>query len=411
MTQIYHANLYGIRNSKYDWLQNHDVLSTEWQEIHSQTPFYLLIPQNTDLWSEYEQGWKITEVMPVNSVGIVTARDNLTIHWTEDEAWATVQDFASLDSEVAREKYNLGKDARDWKVTLAQDDLKRSGVSKQNLVPIFYRPFDIRYTYYTGNSRGFHCRPRNEVMRNLANLENLSLITSRLTKGETFQHTQVAQGIAEVICMSPKTSNNGFVFPLYLYSNGTTITQQNRANFSSQFLKSLTVKLGKLPAHEVIFYYIYAALHSPTYRTRYAEFLKIDFPRIPLTSNPDLFQTLATLGEQLVSLHLMRSPLLDTPITQFEQHHDRTVAPAHPKYNNGAVHINKQGDRFTGVPEEVWNFHIGGYQVCEKWLKDRKGRTLSDGDIQHYQRIVVALKETIRLMAEIDAAIPSWPIE
>jgi len=137
MSQIYHAHLYGTRNHKYDWLQTHDALSTNWQEIHSQTPFYLLIPQNIDLLSEYEQGWKITEVMPVNSVGIVTARDNLTIHWTEDEAWATVQDFASLDSEVAREKYNLGKDARDWKVTLAQDDLKRSGVSKQNLVPIF----------------------------------------------------------------------------------------------------------------------------------------------------------------------------------------------------------------------------------------------------------------------------------
>ena len=212
------------------------------------------------------------------------------------------------------------------------------------------------------------------------------------------------------------SSDNANVAPLYICTkvnsnNEIDLNLKPELNFSSDFLSSLpNPEIGK-KRPESILHYIYAIFYSPTYRTRYAEFLKIDFPRIPLTSNPDLFQTLATLGEQLVSLHLMRSPLLDTPITQFEQHHDRTVAPAHPTYKNRAVHINKKGDCFTGVPEDVWNFHIGGYQVCQKWLKDRKGRTLSDEDIQHYQRIVVALKETIRLMAEIDAAIPSWPIE
>lgn len=164
MGEIYHAHLHGLRDQKYDWLQTHDISSTDWSGISAQSPFYLLIPQDDELLAEYSQGWKITEVMPVNSVGIVTARDALTIHWTAAEVWKTVNNFVVLEAEQARQRYDLGKDARDWKVAMAQDDLKASGLSEQNLAPILYRPFDIRHTYYTGNSRGFHCMPRKEVM-------------------------------------------------------------------------------------------------------------------------------------------------------------------------------------------------------------------------------------------------------
>jgi predicted helicase len=156
------------------------------------------------------------------------------------------------------------------------------------------------------------------------------------------------------------------------------------------------------------------SLHSPTYRDRYVQFLKIDFPRVPLTSNNQLFIQLATLGEQLVQLHLMKSPKLTQKKAQpqyLENSGNSIVDPGHPKYINGKVLINKKSDAFTNVSEEVWNFHVGGYQVCKKWLKDRKGRQLSPEDIQHYQQIIVALEETIRLMAVIDQAIPSWPIQ
>jgi Type ISP C-terminal specificity domain len=415
MAKIFHAHLHGDRETKYNRLMRSTISDTTWSELLPQKPFYLLIPQDNQLFSEYDQGWKITEIMPVNSVGIVTARDALTIHWTKEEAWKTVNEFASLQPEQAREKYELGNDARDWKVSMAQSDLKKSGLSKENLTPILYRPFDIRYTYYTGNSRGFHCMPRGEVMQQMLAGENLALITSRLTKGETYRHAQVTQDISEVICMSPKTSNNGFVFPLYLYSK-TSVEEEIgvscRPNFSHLFLNAVTDRLGYTLTPEAIFYYIYAIFHSPTYRSRYAEFLKIDFPRVPLTRDDALFRQLAAYGEQLVALHLMKSPNLDQPITQFvEQGGKAAVEPAHPKYANGKVTINKKGDGFTGVPEEVWNFYVGGYPVCAKWLKDRKGRTLSNEDISHYQRVVVALQETINLMAAIDQTIPGFPIE
>jgi predicted helicase len=206
----------------------------------------------------------------------------------------------------------------------------------------------------------------------------------------------------------------GTVFPLYLYPDTNQpeeLQQKKRPNFSEEFFKKIEISLGYLPTPETIFYYIYAIFHSPTYRTRYAEFLKIDFPRVPLTRNNNLFCQLAECGEQLVALHLMKSPKLNNLITQFTPNGGNSIVDAgHPKYTQNAVVINKKGDKFVGVPEEVWNFYIGGYQVCQKWLKDRKGRTLSDDDIQHYQKIVVALQQTIATMTSIDTVIPEWPI-
>jgi predicted helicase len=412
MTDIRHAHLYGTRESKYEWLNAHDVLSTDWNEISPQSPFYLLIPQNTDLLSEYQEGWKLTEVMPVNSVGIVTARDSLTIHWTREEVWETVKDFVSLDPEIAREKYDLGSDAKDWKISLAQNDLRVSGISQEMLVPILYRPFDIRYTYYTGTSRGFHCRPRNEVMRHLM-FDNVGLVCKRQSLNPAVNnYFSCSANLVGDGYFAADNKGRDSIFPLYLYSDRTEITQQHRPNFSSEFLKDITGKLGYTPTPETIFYYIYAVFNSPTYRTRYAEFLKLDFPRVPLTRNDELFRGLASYGEELVALHLMKSPKLDNFITQFIESGGNCVVDAgHPKYSSGDVVINKKGDSFAGVPESVWNFYVGGYQVCNKWLKDRKGRTLSPEDIQHYQKIVVALHETIALITKIDAAIPSFPIE
>ena len=202
------------------------------------------------------------------------------------------------------------------------------------------------------------------------------------------------------------------VFPLYLQPERDSIKKEIRFNFSEEFLTEITNKLGYTPTPEAIFYYIYAIFHSPTYRTRYAEFLKIDFPRVPLTSDDNLFRQLAKHGEALVALHLMKSPKLDQPITQFiENGGDSLVDAGHPKYADGNITINKKGDKFTDIPESVWNFYVGGYQVCHKWLKDRKGRQLSPADIQHYQKIVIALSETMEIMKAIDAAIPSFPIE
>lgn len=413
---IYRSDSYGDRQEKYTTLLQTNLSSNNWIELNPVSPYYLFKKQDNTSSEEYYKYMKIIEAMPVYSVGILTARDPLTIQWTKQEMIDLIKDFVSLSPEDARTKYNLGKDARDWKVEFAQEDLRNTNLDSRNIASIYYRPFDRRFTYFTGNSRGFHCMPRSDVMRHMIRENNLGFHLCRQISSGDWAHILVTKLITDDCYVSNKTSERGYTFPLYIYlDNKNTqpsfVVKGKHYNFSMNFLHSVNQSLGYAPTPETIFYYIYSIFHSPTYRSRYAEFLTIDFPRIPLTSDNELFRHLAVYGEDLVALHLMTSPKLRNLITHFESSGNRMIDAGHPKYVNGKVIINKKGDGFTGVPEEVWNFYVGGYQVCQKWLKDRKGRVLTDEDITHYQRIVIALKETISLMEAIDEAIPGWPIQ
>ena len=269
---------------------------------------------------------------PVNSVGIVTARDRLTIRWSEREAWDTVRAFSGMDPELARQAYELGKDTRDWKVTMAQEDLLNSGPTSENIVPILYRPFDVRHTYYTGRSRGFICMPRPEVMQHMLTGENLALHTCRQIVSETWQHCSVSYGITESCCVSNKTREIGYAHPLYIYPTADRDDlfaqlepTERQPNLNPNLIASLAKAHGSEPSSEAIFHYIYAILHAPTYREKYAESLRIDFPRIPFTSDKKLFAQLATLGKRLSDLHLLTSPELDPPACRFEGEGDSVV--------------------------------------------------------------------------------------
>jgi len=390
---------------------------TDWQELKPTSPFHLFVPRDNALDAGYRRFVGIPDLFPVNSVGIVTARDGLTIHWSKEDIWKTVTVFAGMDTEVARQGYKLGKDARDWKVSFAQKDLRDSGPSRDKIAPILYRPFDVRHTYYTGRSRGFVCMPRPEVMRHMLAGENIALITSRMTKGETFRHAQVTRNIVEVICMSPKTSNNGFVFPLYLYptADRTDLFAQHepaerRANLNPKAVAALAQAYGAEPLPEEIFHYIYAVLYAPAYREKYAEFLRMDFPRVPFTSDAKLFRELAGLGARLTALHLLKSSELDPPACRFEGEGDSRIGKGRKagfRYEPGEqrAYINAI-QYFAPVAEAVWSYQVGGYQVCEKWLKDRQERRLAVDDIRTYCRIVTALDLTLDIQKEIEALYP-----
>ena len=415
---IHHADLWGDRELKYSWLEKNDLTTTQWNTLQPQSEFYLFVPQNNDLRAEYEKGWKVTEAMPVNVLGFQTHRDKFAIDFERENLHKRIEemrDDSISDSEYAA-KYNL-RDNRDWKLGKARKAIHNDAEWQSKLISCLFRPFDRRSCYFSTVAMDY---PRRELINHVAAKNNLCLGLGR-------QGNAVQDPIWSLISVSTEPMDaNVFrrgginVFPLYLYPETSTSQtsvfekEQRNPNFSQDFLDDITEKLGYLPTSEAIFYYIYAILHSPTYRDRYAEFLKIDFPRIPLTSNDELFHQLADYGEQLVQLHLMTSPKLDNLITGFvEGEGDRTVnvGSAKTAYSKGTVKLNKKGDRFTGIPESVWNFYVGGYQVCHKWLKDRKGRTLSDEDILHYQKIVVALKETSELMTKIDQSIPGFPLK
>jgi len=422
--KVQYADLWGTREGKNKNLAEMEVISTPWRELQPCSPFYLFVPQDTDLRAEYDRGWPVNEILPVNSVGVVTARDNLTIHWTRREVMDTMKNFASLDPETAREKYHLGKDARDWKVELAQKDLKASGLKEELVTPVLYRPFDLRFTYYTGQTRGFICMPRPEVMRHMLAVENLGLCISRGTEiSGGWEHIFCSKVIIEHHTVSIKEVN--YLFPVYHYPQGLFEQGKPTPNLNHKFLEDLSRRLGLafMPENrgdladtfgpEDVFFYAYAVFHSPTCRQRYSEFLKNDFPRLPLTGDKVLFVALVGLGAELVSLHLMESPHLENLITRFPVPGSQVVEGVRYEDSARRVYINSE-QYFEGVPPDVWAFTIGGYQVCHKWLKDRKGRTLTFVDLHHYQRVIVALAETIRLMGEVDSVIMAhggWPID
>jgi predicted helicase len=308
-------------------------------------------------------------------------------------------------------------------VARARQRIREETNLDQFIKPLLYRPFDVRPVFYHESLIWGMARPVMQHMTGGQGKPNLALITSRMTKGESFQHVFVSRTLSEVILLSSKTSNNAFAFPLYVYPTEKEIgfgETAASANYSSEFVEDCANRLqlkwilegaGDLIESfgpEDLFHYIYAVFNSPMYRSRYAEFLKSDFPRVPLTTDTELFRTLCDLGSKVVALHLLDSvespPHWNLTTDGATLYEIAKVDAGFPKYEDGKVFINKSA-WFDGVSNEVWNFHIGGYQVCEKWLKVRKGRTLSPEDIAHYGKITVALRETIRLMSEIDEVI------
>jgi predicted helicase len=425
-TKILHSSLWGNRIEKYQVLQSIDLNQVDWNLLSPIPPFYLFIPQNIDTLDEYNKYWRISELFLTHSTGVKSHRDDFVFDFSQSGLKQKINDFinSKLDDDFIRRKYGLA-DTTEWKMKEKRIAIREKDEWQNSLIKCTYRPFDNRFLIFDPDLVD---RSRQEVFKHSIRGDNLSLLFMRqVAIDEIYSHFFVSD---YVIDNRAFFSNKGAcsAAPLYLFETqedtvGTLFSKNEigkRPNFTREFLQRIKFKLelqfipegrGDLRTSfgpEDVFYYMYAIFHSPTYRTRYAEFLKIDFPRLPLTSDKKLFANLVGKGKELVDLHLLKSAKIEKFITTYPVSGDNKVEKV--GFANGKVFINSH-QYFGGVPEEVWNFKIGGYQVCDKWLKDRKGRVLGGEDISHYQRVVVALKETIRLMKEIDKAIPKWPIE
>jgi predicted helicase len=386
--KVYYTDLWGLKENKYHWLDRHTIDNVNWQEVKPISPFYFFVPKDTTFEEEYNKFWKVTDIFPINCTGIVTARDKFVIDFDKDTLRRRIERFRdlSIPDEVVKQAYKL-KDTRGWKFSEARKELAKDKSWDAYFTTILYRPFDIRDIYYTQKMVDW---PRPEVMHHMLK-ENLGLITVRQVAEGIFNHAYVTNTIIE---SRITLSNKGiaFLFPLYLYSD-----LGRKANIDPDIYKTLYEKYNKELTPEDIFYYIYAVLHSPTYRKKYEEFLQFDFPRIPFIDDYEDFKKLAELGKELVELHLMRKRL-PTEV-KFDVIGSNVVEKV--KYEKGKVWINKE-QYFDGVPEEIWDFYIGGYQVLDKWLKSRKNRKLESKDIEQFLQIVEIIRETIRLMNEID---------
>ncbi|MFH1108544.1 MAG: type ISP restriction/modification enzyme [Planctomycetota bacterium] len=424
---VRHADLFGLRKTKYAYLNEEDTSTTKWKKAKPSTPHYLFVPQPVERLKEYENGVSITHVMPVNSVGIVTSRDDLVFDFDEQALRRRVKDFidpAHSDDEV-RARNLSAADKLD--VRTARDRLRKIRRMGESIVPCLYRPFDVRRLLYHD---AVIERSRFDIMQHMTIGANVALVSARSNKSPTPDHFFCTRCVMETKCGESTTQST--LFPLYLYPNGDELIQASpwpagkdgrRPNLSPQVVEELSSRLRlkfvsdgvgdrrKTFGPEDIFHYIYAIFHSPTYRTRYAEFLKIDFPRVPLTSDRKLFARLCDLGAELVGLHLLEN--VPTPRATYPIPGDNRVEKPHYKpptdEAQGRVHVNST-QYFDDIPQDVWEFHVGGYQVCEKWLKDRRGRTLTYDDIETYRKITEAIRQTIRLTSAIDAFIPAWPL-
>ncbi|MBD2139378.1 DNA methyltransferase, partial [Anabaena sp. FACHB-1237] len=433
LATVYHADLWGMREvyenkqlvgGKYHWLAENDLQSTIWEKLEPNTPFYLFKPQNIDLRSEYQKMWKINEVMKVNVLGFQTHRDHFAIDFDEENITKRFQELRNneLSNQDYAQKYNIN-DNPDWQLDKVSNIIRADNQWKDKIISCLYRPFDWRYCYY---SNVIMDRPRRELVNHVVRKNNLCLGLGR-------QGIAVNDPIWSLICIAnqPMDANlfrrGGInIFPIYLYptdsptlfdSTPTDTPGGRKPNLSSEFIKQLSKKLdlefvgdGKGDQNttfgpEDIFNYIYAVFHSPNYRQRYAEFLKIDFPRFPLTSNAVLFWELVIKGDILVKYHLMQEtgteistyPIAGSDIVEQVKYHE----------NHQQIWINSE-QYFDQVSPQIWNFYIGGYQVCQKWLKDRKGRQLNFDDISHYQNIISIISETMKIMADIDKIIDEY---
>ncbi len=424
---IHYADLYGKRAEKFSFLESHDIESVPWQTITPKTPYFFFVPKDFSLEEEYNKGFSVSELFSCFGLGVKTERDDIAIHLSRESLRETISDFASLEVETIRSKYHLGRDSRDWSIERAKKDVLSNFDFDRFSKPMLVRCFDTRWTFYSGTSKGFIGTPAYPTMRHMLH-KNIALSLIRNSRGRNAVLPFVADTLVGKDAVS--SLDNCRAFPLYLYheemgrlvrepnlnseivarieqsmQNAECRMQNDVAN-GEQLSNRQTVKppnsSGVSP--EQVLHYIYAVLHSPSYRERYGEFLKVDFPRIPYPKDGEEFRRLAAIGAKLVETHLMRDP--PPPLTErtatFPVAGSNTVEET--RFCQNRVFINPT-QYFDNVPEEAWECLIGGYQPAQKWLKDRKGRALSAADLLHYKRIILALLRTIRLVAEAQLTI------
>jgi len=404
--KVFHYDLFGKRELKYDFLLDNSIKTIPYKTLENIAPNYFFTNKDFEEQKQYGNGFSIKDIFNSTLLGPNSHRDDFAISFDKATANQRISDLldSNLTNEYLRKKYNL-VDNRDWKF-----ETKRKTINaNEKSIKCLYRPFDFRYMLYGEYAFDYH---RPQINNSLLNKDNLGLISTKQTK-ENFSVFLSNYPVGQHKLATPY--DGSYISPLYFYpeTNGQQSiekTTERTPNLNTAIVKQIAEKLSLTFTNEKettkdtfapidILDYIYAVLHSPTYRDKYKEFLKIDFPRIPYPKDQDTFWQLVKLGGEIRQIHLLESPTVEKYITQYPIDGNNVVTK--PKYQDGKVYINDT-QYFDNVPQVAWDFFIGGYQPAQKWLKDRKERKLEFDDILHYQKIIVALTETDRLMNEIN---------
>ena len=403
--KIFNYDCFGKREFKYNFLSENSLKEIPFIEIENIAPNFGFIQKDFAAQKRYLEGFQITDLFFSTSVGIVTAKDAILVNFNKDALRLNVENYYKIAS---HETY---------------------------IEKISYRPFDDRLIYY---DLSLVERGREKLMKNFIEEKNIGIVFRRQQPESLDLYVFCSNKIFADGYIRSDNKGGESIAPLYLYPEKTGqlsledvsagSTPERTPNLNPEIVAEIAEKLGLefvaekesspsvLSKGEETFApidlldYIYAVLHSPTYREKYKEFLKIDFPRVPYPKDATTFWKLVKLGGEIRQIHLLESPVVEKWITKYPVHGDNVVSKPHyfPTEKNektgalqGNVFINDT-QYFENVPLAAWKFYIGGYQPAQKWLKDRKDRALEFEDILHYQKIIIALNETARLMNEID---------
>ncbi|MDU9810415.1 type ISP restriction/modification enzyme [Helicobacter pylori] len=413
--KIHYYDVYGQRAEKYVFLAQNDLNSINWLELAPREPFYLLLPLETPLLEEYEQGFSVQEVFQVGSTGICSQRDHVVFHKDKESLLKLLKDFSTLEPSELRRVYNIKKDGRDWRLEYAIKDVKANANNLEEYIVLCqYRPFDFYYTYYTGKSKSFIAYPRGEVFKHMLppppptnhktpnqTRKNVALNTPRQLKNNDKSWTQcfISSHINDQ-GLSSGGNGAGVNYPLYQFNN---------PNYTENFTPEFRSFIDKHYSHSFepleVLGYIYALLYSPNYRKRYEDFLKADYPKILFTKNKDLFRALSLLGIELIGLHVLNKESLnysfeklkDATIGEscYKEAHDRNPIIKKPLHNEPEqrLYINHSA-YFRGVSEEIYHYMIGGYGVLDKYLKSHKDEPC---DFDHVRNIIKVIVRTIEI--------------
>ncbi|WRB53136.1 N-6 DNA methylase [Helicobacter pylori] len=407
--KIHYYDVYGERAEKYAFLAQNDLNSIEWLELNPREPFYSLLPLKTRLLDEYEQGFSVKEMFQVGGTGICSQRDHVVFHKKKESLLELLKDFSTLEPSELRRKYDIGDDGRDWRLEYAIRDVRANADNLEKyIVWCQYRPFDYRWTYYTGKSKSFIAYPRGDVFKHMLpptnpktpnqTRKNVALITSRRfcqsqKSGVGFVSNNIS-GLRTWTC--PRMEGGDYVNPLYHNPNYTE-------NFTPKFRDFIDKHYNHSFEPLEILGYIYALLYSPNYRKRYEDFLKADYPKILFTKNKDLFRALSLLGIELIGLHVLNQESLNYSFEKLKdatigesgyiKAHERNPIISKPSHNEQRLYINHSA-YFSGVSQEIYDYRIGGYCVLDKYLKSHKNEPC---DFDHVTRIIKVIARTIEI--------------
>lgn len=405
LAEVYYCSIYGKnRKEKYKYLDECNLSNINFELLTPDAPNYFLIPKDFTDEDVYMEGFSVNELFVKGQTGICTKRNKIAYRFTKDDIQNVINDFKEMSEQEIKTKYEIAKELGEWNVLSAQNNIKIFGIDQQYIKPVVFNPFDRRWTYFTNKSKGFIARPAYDIMKNLALTDNVALVVNSRIKGEDMNRYFVTDSICDLHIL--ETANAcANVFPLYAFSTDIDGTEKLLLNLAKNLLSQIETHIGEAIDPQELFDYIYAILYCPTYRSRFSEFLKIDFPRIPYPASKEIYHLLASKGAELRHLHLLDGEEKGQSDVAFEGETKESeyMCVTTINYTDEKVYINS-GQYFNHVPRIAWDFFIGGYQPARKWLQERKDNdvVLSFEDIEYYPRVIHALTETERLMREID---------